>query len=136
MNESPKVCGAEGCETVLPTYKLHDTLCHEHGRLAAKQARRKQYDPGELEAFRRALLEETLLSLIADPSRWTWASSLETGGNGWEARSYDRFTTISSRRCPGSMCGTLLDAPLPPGRYCSDESSTGRWRPERRSGVS
>jgi len=117
VSETLKVCAAEGCETVLPTYKLHDTLCHEHGRQKAKQTRKKQYDPGELEAFRRALLEETLVSLIRDPSRWSW----ESGGldGGWEGRA--RPSGRADNTCPGWMCRTLLDAPLPPGQHCSAE---------------
>jgi hypothetical protein len=68
------------------------------------------------EEYRKALLEETLLSLIRDPSRWKW----ETVSRGWEARSGSRAVD-GSNRCPGWTCGVSLDAPLPPGRYCSGE---------------
>jgi hypothetical protein len=117
MSVSPKVCAAEGCETVLPTYKLHDTVCHEHGRQKAKRGRKKRHDPGQLEAFRRALLEETLLSLILDPSRW--ASDNTLGACGSEGRHRPRAR--DDNRCKGWMCGVITEAPLPPGHYCSVE---------------
>ena len=114
---SAKVCAAEGCETILPTYKLHDTLCHEHGRQVAKRGRRKRSDPGELEAFAKALLEETLVSLILDPSRWVSDNTLGICGS--EVRHRPRVR--DDNRCKGWMCGVITEAPLPPGRYCSDD---------------
>jgi hypothetical protein len=113
-----KVCAAEGCKNTLSLYRQTDTLCREHGAQKAKRTRRKQPDPGELEAYRRALLEEALVSLIRDPSRWEWASSLEEGcGTGRHDRA--KLRARDDNRCSGWMCGAILDAPLPPGSYCS-----------------
>jgi hypothetical protein len=115
--ETLKVCAAEGCETTLSLYRVHDTLCHEHGRQKAKRGRKKRHDPGELEAFQRALREETLVSLILDPSRWASDNTLGTFGS--EGRHRPRAR--DDNRCPGWMCGAILDAPLPSGQYCSLE---------------
>jgi hypothetical protein len=115
MSEISKICAAEGCTNILPAYRRKDMLCHEHGREVAQRAPRKRDDSQDLERFRRTLLEETLRSLIQDPSRWTWETGALQGGR------EGRLTTRGRDRncCPGWMCGALLDAPLAPGQYCS-----------------
>ncbi len=116
---SQKICAAEGCENVIPLYRQTDTLCHEHGSQIAKQTRtrKKRHDPGELEAYRSALREEALLSLIRDPSRWVSDDTL--GISGVDGRHRPRAR--DANRCQGWVCGAVLDAPLPPGQYCSLE---------------
>jgi hypothetical protein len=68
------------------------------------------------EEYSRALLVETLRSLIADPSRWAWESAYSFG------RSELRYQSRSVRNhCPGWMCDALMESPLPRGSYCSAE---------------
>lgn len=121
-----KICAADGCGEILPAYKQTDTFCREHGIQVSKQARKreKRRDPGELEAFRSALREETLLSLIRDPSRWVSDETL--GISGVDARHRPRAR--DDNRCPGWVCGAILDAPLTPGQYCSLECKQQTWR--------
>jgi hypothetical protein len=116
MSDGLKTCAAEGCTNILPGYKLAigDTLCHEHGVKKAKRAPRKREDPEDLERFRRALLDETLVSLIRDPSRWTPEGAESFGDSSLRARS-----RVVRNRCPGWMCRARFDAPLPQGTYCS-----------------
>jgi predicted nucleic acid-binding Zn ribbon protein len=69
------------------------------------------------EEYRKALLEETLRSLIRDPSRWAWDTAERHTGIEGRTRPVER----DDNRCPGWMCGAVLESPLPPGRYCSPE---------------
>jgi hypothetical protein len=85
-------------------------------RQKAQRATRTRQDPEALERFRKALLEETLVSLIQDPSRWTPGDASSFGCTALRARS-----RVVHNRCPGWMCGAVMEAPLPPGRYCSGE---------------
>jgi hypothetical protein len=118
MNDIPKVCAVEGCENVIPRYRLSDVLCHDHGSQEARQTRKKRrHDPGELEAFQRALREETMVSLILDPSRWVPENTLGTCG----VEGRHRPRAQDANRCPGWVCGVILDAPLLAGQYCSVE---------------
>ncbi len=63
------------------------------------------------------MLEETLVSLILDPSRWVFEESMGLSGSVGRTRLRAR----DDNRCPGWMCGAILDAPLPSGQYCSLE---------------
>jgi hypothetical protein len=119
---SQKICAAEGCEASIPRYMISNDLCQEHGSQIAKQTRKKrsnQAGAGELEAYRKALLEETLISLIRDPSRWSWQTAGDEGGNGRDIRTRPRAG--ADNRCPGWMCDVAMEAPLRPGQYCSAE---------------
>jgi len=112
-----KICAVKGCEIPLPAWRIYDTLCHEHGEQTAKKQRKRGHDPEAVEKFQRELREAALLSLIQDPSRWTWESSACDGGMEGRARPRVRDPNC----CPGWMCGTHLDAPILPGQYCSLE---------------
>jgi hypothetical protein len=115
VSEAPKVCAADGCKNILPAYRRKDLLGHEHGAQLAKAGRtRRTADPGAVEQFQEALLEETLASLVRDPSRWR-SDDAGTYGN-MSLRSRSR---VVHNQCPGWMCGALFDGPLPPGTYCS-----------------